>query len=510
MRDHDNRRNKELSILDNISYSWSTPNRMPRQKRLGPPGASAIRAKDVEGAFNITKEAQQRSQMAQAKIDSTENTMRESERIRQETEQLLADGQDRFDNQIEENRNNLASLDASVSGLSNRIADINEMVCDGRGDPCDDICGGGGCDKCGGVGCDDGAVTKAEDAIKLAKDAESLLAMKEEDANNLLSSINTVQRGAEEAKNEATMAYNAALRAKNETESARLMLETLLNQVADFLSPSTGTPEQIRQIAEEVLAMSISLNPEQIQALADEINKTIQGLQNIDVILDATSDDLNKAQKLKNQAEMAEADANSILGKAEDVLNNLQSATSAQEAADRAINQADSDISDAERDLTQIESETAAAAEKSNKSLRVLEELRIRLITLSNKYIGNDRKVITAEEAARDASTLATTAEMKADELANKYSATANELNTKYNLTSVAQQRAQKLKDKADRLAGDTTTKLSKLREMNSNFNTNKKRLEKLSTDIEVLNIRMDEYLQAIRDKSDSYFKCKT
>lgn len=41
-------------------------------------------------------------------------------------------------------------------------------------------------------------------------------------------------------------------------------------------------------------------------ALADEINKTIQGLQNIDVILNATSNDLSVAQKLKNQAEMAE------------------------------------------------------------------------------------------------------------------------------------------------------------------------------------------------------------
>lgn len=45
---------------------------------------------------------------------------------------------------------------------------------------------------------------------------------------------------------------------------------------------------------------------------------------------------------------------------------------------------------------------------------------------------------------------------------------------------------------------------------MQSNFNTNKKRLEKLSTDIDDLNIRMDHYLQAIRDKSDNYFKCKT
>jgi hypothetical protein len=59
------------------------------------------------------------------------------------------------------------------------------------------------------------------------------------------------------------------------------------------------------QIAEEVLAMTISLTPEEIIKLAQQINQTIQGLQNIDAILNATSDDLSKAQKLKERAENA-------------------------------------------------------------------------------------------------------------------------------------------------------------------------------------------------------------
>ena len=59
------------------------------------------------------------------------------------------------------------------------------------------------------------------------------------------------------------------------------------------------------QIAEEVLAMRISLTPEQIQALANQINATIQGLQNIDVILDATRDNLTLAEKLKERADNA-------------------------------------------------------------------------------------------------------------------------------------------------------------------------------------------------------------
>ena len=51
--------------------------------------------------------------------------------------------------------------------------------------------------------------------------------------------------------------------------------------------------------------MTISLTPEEIIKLAQQINQTIQGLQNIDAILNATSDDLAKAQKLKDRAENA-------------------------------------------------------------------------------------------------------------------------------------------------------------------------------------------------------------
>lgn len=52
--------------------------------------------------------------------------------------------------------------------------------------------------------------------------------------------------------------------------------------------------------------MSISLTPDQILDLAQKINITIQGLQNIDDILAETSSDLARAKGLKERAETAE------------------------------------------------------------------------------------------------------------------------------------------------------------------------------------------------------------
>eukprot|EP00105_Crassostrea_gigas_P030552 XP_011452903.1 PREDICTED: laminin subunit beta-3 [Crassostrea gigas] len=155
-------------------------------------------------------------------------------------------------------------------------------------------------------------------------------------------------------KDEAQMAYNEALKAKNQTEYAGTALQDLFVRISGFLSADGATPNDIKYIAEEVLAMSISLTPDQILDLAQKINITIQGLQNIDDILAETSSDLARAKGLKDRAETAEADAKSILEKAEDVQANLKGATDAQQAAQVAIAQADKDIGDAEQDLTQF------------------------------------------------------------------------------------------------------------------------------------------------------------
>ena len=64
-------------------------------------------------------------------------------------------------------------------------------VCDKRGDPCDSLCGGAGCGMCGGLSCENGAVTKAGNALKIAKEAEGFIRGKETDAEELLRGVST-------------------------------------------------------------------------------------------------------------------------------------------------------------------------------------------------------------------------------------------------------------------------------------------------------------------------------
>lgn len=66
-----------------------------------------------------------------------------------------------------------------------------QKVCDGSGtvSKCDTLCGGAGCGKCGGLSCDMGAVTRAENAFELAKDAENVTREKEGVSKQLLGEV---------------------------------------------------------------------------------------------------------------------------------------------------------------------------------------------------------------------------------------------------------------------------------------------------------------------------------
>lgn len=118
--------------------------------------ATSLRETDVEGAYNVTREAASASVSAQRRADATEGIISQSETIRRLTNERLSSNQGDFDAQFKENEAALAALAVQVDDVSARVPNLNEMVCGARGDPCDDLCGGAGCGKCGGPSCSEG------------------------------------------------------------------------------------------------------------------------------------------------------------------------------------------------------------------------------------------------------------------------------------------------------------------------------------------------------------------
>lgn len=472
--------------------------------------ARKLQLADVDGALNITRDAHRRSVGAKAKVDRTEVDVERSQHERKRTENLIEQGEGIFNRTFAENEAALNSIGNNLDDLEDQIPDLNTKVCDGHGDPCDPLCGGAGCNKCGGLSCDQGAITKADNALGLAEDADKTLREKEKQAAELQNNVAQAKKDADQARDEAQIAYDKALAAKNQSEDVKVDVEDLLDRIEDFLESGGSRPSDIRTLAEEVLNKSISLDPGQIRDLARQINDTIASLTDIDKILAETAGNLDLARGLKGRADRAKKKAEEILEVAQQVLTALDDARDAQDKAQKAIDKANQAIVAAEVDLTQIASETSAAQEVANKSVDDIEVLKGKLNDLKQKFVENERGVKKAANEATVAGHLANQAEKDAEDLEDKYNKAIGELEEKARLSGAAKDKAESIRNRANELAHNATNKLRELMDMEDEFNKNERRLRDLSDELDELNVQMTGYLVDIDKQSTDYRGCQT
>jgi laminin beta 1 len=303
--------------------------------------ATKLQEANVEGALNLTREARQRSQKAQDRVEFTQQPVSDSERQRRRTEALLSRVAPQLGESQQRNAAELADLGGRLAVVERSLPELNDAVCDGRGDPCDSLCGGGGCGKCGALSCDEGSVTKAENALSLAKEAEGILRNRQSESEEMMRGVRMAEGEADAARALAREALLAAESAQNRSEAAKAEVDELMNQIDEYLEQSGASPADIRSLATDVLSKGISLQPEQITDLARRINDTISSLTNIDAILAETSGDLASAKALKDRADAAKAHAQGILTVAQQVFESLAAAKAAQDKAEEAIQTAD-------------------------------------------------------------------------------------------------------------------------------------------------------------------------
>jgi len=122
------------------------------------------------------------------RVDDVQKLVRASETQRHRVDALLASLGPKRNKTQEELTNSLGKLETSLNEISNAFPELNTLVCDKGGDPCDSHCGGAGCGKCGGISCE-GAVTKAEQALKFAQEAHTELKSKDAKAEELLRAV---------------------------------------------------------------------------------------------------------------------------------------------------------------------------------------------------------------------------------------------------------------------------------------------------------------------------------
>lgn len=104
------------------------------------------------------------------------------------------------------------------------------------------------------------------------------------------------------------MAQDAFDKAQSILIKSNLTLTNATNlqaEIQEFLSQNNTKPEDIKNLADEVLRQKIQLDPDEITRMAEKIKDAVDSLTNIDPIIEETRDDLRKVNQLKEDAENA-------------------------------------------------------------------------------------------------------------------------------------------------------------------------------------------------------------
>jgi coxsackievirus/adenovirus receptor len=154
--------------------------------------ATRLQEENVQGALNVTQQMAEQSRQAEKMANDTSSVLADAERFRKHTENLLAKNRGSVDEAQERNKESLAKLNEKLTVFSMNMPELNLQMCGDNVTDCSTVCGGAGCGFCGGLSCDAGAVTKANQALDVAKQQAAKIKSQKDEAEQLLRNVSKV------------------------------------------------------------------------------------------------------------------------------------------------------------------------------------------------------------------------------------------------------------------------------------------------------------------------------
>lgn len=154
--------------------------------------ATRLQEENVQGALNVTQQMAEQSRQAEKMANDTSNVLADAERFRKHTENLLAKNRASVDEAQERNKESLLKLNEELKTFSMAMPELNLQMCGDNVTDCSAVCGGAGCGFCGGLSCDVGAVTKANQALDVAKQQAVKIKSHKDEAEQLLRNVSII------------------------------------------------------------------------------------------------------------------------------------------------------------------------------------------------------------------------------------------------------------------------------------------------------------------------------
>ncbi|XP_035772035.1 laminin subunit beta-1-like [Neolamprologus brichardi] len=479
-----------------------------------------IKNSDIRGATDsITKyflQSQEAEARANASTIDSGSPVEASAALRQLTEDKLNQTREKFMKRQSEHAQKLDDLAGELQSLD--LAELSSKTCGSPSlgqDACgSSSCGGLGCvnpeggARCGGEGCS-GAVATANSVLRKARDSEQEIIHAMEEVEKLSKMVSEAKLEADKARLSAQNVLMKTNRTKQKVDQSNEELRSLIRHIRDFLTQDAADLESIELVANEVLDMQMPTTPAQLQNLADEIRQKVGELGHVENILQESADDIQRADKLLDEARQASEEARDVRDSVEKVKRALEEAQKAQTAASSAIQQATANIHNTSHLLSSVESETADAELKLSNATQRLQKLEQDVTLLKDKAVNVTLSAKLTNQESVSVRSMAEELKKELDgELKEKYATVEQLIGQKTGGMVDAKKRAQSLQQEAKELLLQASDKLQLLKDLEKSYEDNERALEQKAEQLVELEAAVKGLLQEISHKVTVYSTC--
>uniref|UniRef100_A0A6Q2Z518 Laminin, beta 1b n=1 Tax=Esox lucius TaxID=8010 RepID=A0A6Q2Z518_ESOLU len=438
-----------------------------------------VKNSNTEGALDTIAEAHLKSKRAEIRANQStsypDNTLEQSATQRRAAEDKLSQNQLEFDLKQQKHEKKLQRLASELASVD--VSELSEKTCGtvgGEKGCAVSPCGGLGCVSedgarhCGGEGCD-GVATKAQSALRTAKELDREIYSAMQEVDKLSSMVWEAKVQADEAKLGAQEVLLKSNRSWERVERSNDQLRSLIKEIRELLTNDRTNVDLIEAVSNEVLTLKMPTSSEQLEDLTQEIRERVAGLSSVEDILSQSASQVHTAKTLLEQAQSARQEASDLKETAALVKDVLEDTESVQNNASVAIEQA--------------QNNTRRALDK------IFSVSRVVSLCFFPRFV-----CVWAKEFD--------------EEVKDLYGVVEGLVVTKAGAVSTAREKAEQLQQEAKELLSQTGDKLKRLRELERSYEAYQRTLEAKAEHLAGLEQTVRQLLDDISKKVTIYSTC--
>ncbi|XP_015254719.1 PREDICTED: laminin subunit beta-3 [Cyprinodon variegatus] len=461
-------------------------------------------------ALDAIKKAYDESTEAEKKVDSTEDTVKQSSDIREEAEDLQGQVQPNNTRDLNKLKQNMATQPD--------LTPVAKQVCGSvRSEPCTPLqCAGEAlCPAEGSQACKDGI--KCVGALPLSQKADADVMDVKDRLSNLSAKITEATQMLQETQKETDQVKKLAKDLADDSKKARDELDEdlkktrdVVKELKDFLSDPSSNLTKVQEVSDFILKAKPPISRPELKEKLEELKKLAANLPSTVNVLEEAKPQLEAAKKLLQEAEEARDKALEAKDDVTELLEDLDSTKSSFPDLEGKLQDSMDLIQNLNKDLTQAEGQLTPAEKALDDTGALMPPMKETVDRLKELLQDAEQKAPDALEDAQEAVEKAAAAEPDLKDLEDKVGQLKDKADTGgTGETDPVGDKLEKLQEKAVDLANTTQNMTDSLQGKADSLRRLQEEILQKSTKLEGLDAKLQDILKTLRSKTEKLHSCQ-